>query len=163
MSQGEKNHDMLSTDEIGNELLCRSQQFTSYGFKVLQHQRATDFFLFRPDGTGLRISSRMIELSDRLEVGVLCVDEIDQGYLPDLKLQLPVEFTGHFNAERLVLENEHGKFESGISLSTKRGDELIIIPGAYPYTLEVRMTLVLMGPERFDPEYPLNEYRRVKL
>ena len=82
--------------------------FERCGFKIAQHHRATDFFLFRKDGMGLRFSIMMVDLAERLEVGVIHVEEAKGRYRPESEVALPRELADELSVDRLVLCTEYG-------------------------------------------------------
>jgi hypothetical protein len=131
--------------------------FSQYGFRVAQHHRATDFFLIRGDGSGLRFSIVMIDLAERMEVGVLSIESAKMDYVPEKLFELPPQFQQKLIPERLVLATEYGKIDSGLVLTAVNGDELILVSGVYPYTIEVRAPF---AKGRFEPEYRIDKYFR---
>ena len=142
------------------ESLTSPQGFARYGFRAAQHGQMTDFFLLRRDGTGLRFSIVMVDLAERLEVGVLHVEEATRTYSPQHEAPLPVELGTKLHVERLVIRTGQGDVESGVVLTTPRGGEVIIVSGAYPYSVQVKMKPGSTTPLRFEPEYKIDQYER---
>jgi hypothetical protein len=50
------------------------------------------------------------------------------------------------------------RLESGVVLSARDGGELVIVAGAFPYSLAILG--IGEAPHHFEPEYPLNSYQR---
>lgn len=149
---------IISAEDLS--LIQKEQSFRRYGIKSAQHQRATDFFLLRDNGTGFRFSIVMADLAERLEVGVLSIESAKRDYYPEFELDLPNELSGALRAERLVLRTEYGKIDSGLVLMSSSGGEIVIVAGVYPYTIEVKATQPLSNMNHFDPEYSLDRYER---
>lgn len=159
MSPSQRHYPLIVVGEAGASV----REFRGaerFGFKTAQHQRATDFFLLRGDGTGLRYSVVMVDLAERLEVGVIHVEEIGNSYRPEQEFLLPSELTTALCAQRLVMDTEHGSVDSGLVLTAHDGGEIVIVSGAYPFTVEVMMTPTLPGSRPFEPEYSLDDYER---
>lgn len=131
--------------------------FSHYGFMVAQHQRTTDFFLLRGDGSGLRFSIVMVDLAERVEVGVLNIESAERNYFPKELFALPLKFQQRLSPERLVLETDYGSIDSGLVLTASDDDQLVLVSGVYPYTIEVRAPF---SEGRFEPEYSLDKYLR---
>jgi len=131
--------------------------FSQYGFKVAQHQRSTDFFLLRSDGSGLRFSVVMVDLAERVEVGVLSIESAEKNYFPEELFALPPTFQQKLLPERLVLETDYGSIDSGLVLTASDGDQLVLVSGVYPYTIEVKASF---AAGRFEPEYRIDKYVR---
>ena len=161
--QRDKRDYRLAISQKDQLKLREAYGFARYGIKIAQHQRATDFFLLRADGTGFRFSVVMADLAERLEVGVLSVEAAGSEYFPKSSLELPSEFLNELKAECLVLRTEFGDVDSGLALVSPSGGEIVIVSGAYPYTVEVRMTQTISPTGRFEPEYDIHKYVRREL
>jgi hypothetical protein len=148
--------------EAAGYLLKAAGDFDRCGIKLAGHHWATDFFIFRKDGVGLRFSVEMVDLAERLEVGVLHVDEATDECQPDKKIALPVELTGDLGVERLVFKVGGKEIDSGLVITAKDGAEIIIVSGVFPCTVEVKMTPA-SGIARFEPEYEIERYERKPL
>lgn len=144
--------------------LRSSKRFSRYGFRTAQHHRATDFFLLRADETGFRFSIVMTDLAERLEVGVLNVEAVKEDYAPQVERDLPEELAEQqLHVERLVLSTEYGDVDSGLVLTSPHRGEIVIVAGAYPYTIEVSAEPRIETPYGFEPEYAVDRYRRAPL
>ena len=116
--------------------------------------------LWRTNGTGLTVCSQMQDVAPKREIGVL---NFAHGPTPrsDAKaIALGAAFRGYINVLKLVIEESGTTAESGIVLQAG-SVELIIVAGAFPFTLAV--TGVTTAPLSFDPGYPLDRYVRVPL
>ncbi|SRR5258706_5803288 len=104
----------------------------------------------------LRIRSVMHEVRQRLEVGVLEFSRSSgsQGSVITLASFDPQSYS----VSKLIIEETDFSAESGIVLQGENS-ELLIVAGAYPYTLAVKFP----GSDKipFEPEYPLERYKRV--
>ena len=115
--------------------------------------------LWHSDGTGLRIQSKMEDIAERIEVGVLefsIVNEIQDG---ELQVELPKSFNARINVKKLAISQSGAITESGIIIETEKGEKITITAGVYPYTLAVKG--VVSMPHVFDPEYPLESYQEL--
>jgi hypothetical protein len=102
----------------------------------------------------------MIDLAERWEVGVLSIEIVERDYFPEELFDLPKSFQQKLIPEVLVLTTEHGSIDSGLVLTTPDGDEIILVSGVYPYTIEVQ---VPFETGRFEPEYSIDKYSRRSL
>ena len=75
-------------------------------------------------------------------------------------IDLPRAFRGGMDLLKLVIEESGTTAESGVILKAGR-EELIVVAGAFPYTLAVGGTMDI--PFEFGPEYPLERYIRIPL
>lgn len=141
----------------GCELLGSIEGCVRYGMKFAQHRRATDFFLAHHDGAGVRVSVKMIDLAERLEIGVICIEPMQLTYAPDSWFDLPEMFSKTLDMCRLVMSTDFGSVDSGLVLTASDRSELILVSGAYPYTIEAKAPFITRD---FEPEYALNNYRR---
>lgn len=130
--------------------------FTRASIRALAHGRPISLTLWRSDGSGIRIQSRMHDLGERIEVGVLdfsLVQSLDMG---EQVFELPASFSGPIKPAKLVIMEAGVDVESGVVLESIDGQQLIVTAGANPYTLAVKGIVAV--PNTFEPEYPLNEY-----
>lgn len=115
--------------------------------------------LVRPDGSGLLIRSEMAVLSSRVEVGVLSFQRVR--CLEGVYGTIAPSFHDIKYVEKLVIDEQGIRVESGILLKNEKDNELIVVAAAMPCTLAV---LGLISPAiDFSPEYSLYSYRRVTL
>lgn len=115
--------------------------------------------LWHRSGAGTRITSTMHDVSERIEVGVLSATRVDAPLDDEEFFGAPTEFSVSLNLTNLFVDVERYRLESGFILTGRGGRELVIVSGAYPYSL----ALGGFGdaPHRFEPEYPLDDYKRL--
>jgi hypothetical protein len=116
--------------------------------------------LWRSDGTGLRVRSQMHDVAERREVGALNFDRVRAPRPEETIADLPSAFHGEIVVSKLVIHESGTTAESGVIL-TGNNDEIVIVAGAYPYSLAVRGVPSLPGI--FNPEYPIDCYSRVPI
>lgn len=117
--------------------------------------------LWRGSTAGTRIESSMHDLAERIEVGVLSATRVDAPAEKDVFIEVPSEFSGHLKLTKLLIDVQSMRLESGLVLTSQGGRELVIVAGAYPYSLAIHG----LGDahHRFEPEYPLDKYLRVAI
>lgn len=117
--------------------------------------RPSALFLWHADGSYLRIANQMHDLANRVEVGSLAFG--DKG--PSDKAEFEVDIcVNPLRVEKLILLERNVCVESGVAIELAATRELIVVPGAYPYTLAVDG--LFEGPHAFEPEYQMSRYRR---
>jgi len=136
--------------------------FRRISTRTASHGKPIAVTLWRLDGSGLQIQSRMHDVAERLEVGVLEFMRIAQTGAVETALDLPKEFAERISVNKLLIDLDGPTAESGVALENRLGEEIIVVAGAYPYTLAISAPLV-GGIAPFEPEYPLAQYRRVAL
>jgi|SRR6185312_15981081 hypothetical protein len=120
--------------------------------------RPSVLFLWHTDGSCLRIANKMHDLGDRVEVGSLSFG--DKG--PSDKAEFEVDVcVNPLHVEKLILVERNVCIESGVAIALTPARELIVVSGAYPYTLAVDG--LFGGPHAFEPEYQLSRYRREEI
>jgi len=116
--------------------------------------------LWRQAEVGTRIESAMHDLAERVEVGVLSATRVNAPLADEVFVEVPIEFAESLALTKLIIEVESSRLESGIMLTGRNGRELVIVAGAYPYSLAILGLSDAL--ERFEPEYPLDAYKRRK-
>jgi hypothetical protein len=116
--------------------------------------------LWRSDGSGLRLFTKMQDVAERTEVGVLNFEEVSAVRRDETVADLASAFQGEIAVSKLVIHESGANVESGVIFKAKN-DEIVIVAGVYPYSLAVRG--VLSMPHIFEPEYPIDDYMRVPL
>lgn len=111
--------------------------------------------LQRPSGDGLRVLSKMHDLAERTELGVLRLRIGDREEKFDDAIELPRSFNSSVSGSRLVKRIGDREVESGLRLLDSDGVELVVVAGEMPGTLAIRAPFL---KEPFFPEYPLDEY-----
>lgn len=114
--------------------------------------------LWQSTASGTRIESAMHDLAERIEVGVLSATRVSKPAENEVFVEMPIEFSGHLALTKLSIDFELHRLESGIVLTAEGGRELVVVAGAYPYSLAVRG--LGDAPNLFKPEYPLSTYQR---
>jgi hypothetical protein len=116
--------------------------------------------LWHSDGTGIRIHSEMVDIADRLEVGVLHFHHIVVSAHAEVSAKLPWTLGTVVAVSKLVIAESGSLAESGIVIATEVG-ELVVVANAFPCNLAIHGLPLIT--ETFEPEYPLNSYEKVSL
>jgi hypothetical protein len=132
-----------------------AQGFISMSLDRLPHGVPIAIFLWRADGTGLKIQSVMYDIAERLEIGALEFSRVTEKGRELPAFDLPEEFRVGVKAAKLVLSTSGVTADSGVLLRGSHGDELVMVAGAQPYTIAVKASFIR---ERFEPEYELSTY-----
>jgi hypothetical protein len=104
----------------------------------------------------------MYDVAERIEVGVLEFSKSIDPFDREISFDLPDTFGAVVAIEKLVIEEQDVIAESGIAFRNARHEEIVIVPGAQPYGLAVRIPWT--GPVlKFAVEYPLDRYNRVAM
>ena len=115
--------------------------------------------LWRADGSGLTLFTRMYDVAPRLEVGILNF-ELASGLIPDEQVvDLNGRFDDEVDASKLIIAESGVTAESGLVLAGK--DEIEIVAGGFPLTLALRG--IEFDSPAFEPEYPWEKYQRSAL
>jgi len=117
--------------------------------------------LWRSDGTGLRLYTDMHDVAERREVGVLNVNRVSTPQPDEVLATVPPAFESEIIVFKLLIRESGVEAESGVVFTTQAGDEIVVVAGAYPYSLAVQGVSSL--PHVFEPEYPLDQYLRVPI
>ena len=143
---------------LAAELVKRIRQISlKFGF----HQRPEAVTLWRMDGSGLQLYSQMHDVAERREVGVLQFRYALAPQPDETIVNVPPAFESDVIVRKLVILESGIKAESGVVLTTVAGNEIVVVAGAYPYSLAVHGLSSL--PHVFEPEYPLNQYLRLPI
>ena len=108
----------------------------------------------------------MQDIAERLEIGVLQFQLVgphgdrDEVVFTNERYQTP-DFGCDNHVEKLVIQEEDCIAESGIIITTQQGQQLVVVANVAPCHITVRGVTDLNT--KFDPEYDLDEYRRLKL
>ena len=73
-------------------------------------------------------------------------------------LPVPDGLAGPLELATLVIQVEGTGLESGLVLTSRSGQELVIVAGVFPHSLAIAG--LGEAPHRFEPEYPLMAYLR---
>lgn len=113
----------------------------------------------RSDGTALLIYCAKKDLGGQEEVGVLGFSLLKVDELTVAELEVPASFYDVTDVKKLVVdEGDSIVAESGIEIMFKNGASAIVVAGVFPLTLAVTGLAGLHA--KFDPEWPLERYRR---
>lgn len=116
------------------------------------------------EGKGITIQSEMIDLAERIEVGVVVLSMSVALASGEIEMQGERFFGKAVEPLSLVVEEAGHAVESGLCLryGEGRSDELVIVAGECPYSIAID-GLTSGGAPRFAPEYPMERYTRLKL
>lgn len=132
--------------------------FTRISVVQTMHVNPLEVIIWMSLGSGLRIRSRMHDVAERVEIGVL---EFSQAIRPDWSsyletVELTREFQEKVSVGKLMLEYERTRIECGLTFEGNKGGRVIIVPSDYPGALAIEGTNLRF---RFGPEYPLGQYK----
>ncbi len=116
--------------------------------------------LWRSDGTGLRLHTEMHDVALKREVGVLNFEHVS-ALRPGETLVDIASFQDRIVVSKLLIHESGTSAESGVVLKASSGEEIVIVAGAYPYSLAILGVASI--PHIFEPEYPIDLYTRVPL
>jgi hypothetical protein len=119
--------------------------------------------LWWPDGTALEIQSDMVDVADRLEVGVLhfsAVRALNKSYSEQV-FEVSPRFTEKLTVSRLLIKESGTTAESGIAFESNNGKRVIVVAGSAPFTLAVLGISDTL--KQFQPEYELGGYAQKAL
>lgn len=139
--------------------LCRPLERISAWFYHPAWRGASNVTLWRADGSGLRICSRMHEIEPRLEVGVLNFELVHSSDSDEQFVDLEGRFNREIKVSKLSITEAEVTLDSGIVLTCL--DEIFIVPGGFPLTLALK-GIEFDSPAR-EPEYPWDKYERSAL
>ncbi|MDN7602439.1 hypothetical protein [Burkholderia gladioli] len=139
-----------------------SSGFTRLSLAFAVHGKPISVTLWRSDGTGLQVQCRMHDVFDRVEYGVLEFERALGNGDGETFIDLPddLRLAPGSTVAKLILTDDGVMCESGFAVIGSQGSELIVVAGAYPYTLAVSVAGL---PEPFEPEFPLDKYDRVEI
>lgn len=125
--------------------------------RTAEHNRPISVTFWAEQGFGVRFESVMHDLTDRTEIGVLSTKLVTAPLADEQGVIVPKEFNQNISLAKLTIETNSVRVESGVVLTGSGGQEILIVAGAYPFTLAI----LGLGdvPHRFEPEYPVSEYK----
>ncbi len=116
------------------------------------------FFLLR-NSSVLRVQVTVTPVDSWHEVGSLVFRHLSKDDEPLVEMvQLDQAWSKIQLVEKLVLEDDTFCAECGLAVVNQAGQELIIVAGAFPHTVELLAPFYACD---FQPEYELEAYRRV--
>jgi hypothetical protein len=137
----------LATGVRRGQLKRISSDFSAYGCLT-----AT---LWLTSGEGFRLSSRMHDLADGIQVGVLQVEPVVHPQPDEASVDLPWTFRNGGSTAKLVIEQGGFRAESGLLLHSE-GHDIMIVSAAFPYHLCIGG--VDTPPQEVTPEYSFSRY-----
>ena len=108
---------------------------------------ASSVTLWTSDQQGLQIKSRMCDVAERTEVGVLSFGIINEINPEEVFYSLSKSFSNGTKFLKLIVNESGNTLESGLKIVASNGDQIIIVPNAMPYSLAISSTG--MGVEIF--------------
>ena len=126
--------------------------------RTAQHGAPVSVTLWKGEHSGLEVRSKMHDIGRRLEVGVLEFTKAQTIRINDARIDIGKSFSEHLKVRKLLIAELDVTAECGIVLENSRGEQIVIVAGANPYTLSI--CAPSLGSE-FQPEYPLDRYRHV--
>ena len=130
------------------QLKRMSSDFSHYGCLTVT--------LWLTSGEGFRLSPSIHHLVDGIEVGTLRIELVLHPLADEPSVDVPWTFRNGGSISKLVIEQSGTRTESGILLHSTKGDEIIIVPAAFPHRLYVEA--VNLPPQQVMPEYSLSRY-----
>jgi hypothetical protein len=107
----------------------------------------------------------MHDVAERFEVGVLEFSKTPISTYDETKVVLPESFRGHLKLKKMIIVDGGIIAEAGVLLEGSDMAEIVVVAGADPYTLAVRLPPFGAAPSlpAFQPEYPIALYKRVAM
>jgi hypothetical protein len=149
-------------EEQGTLVEYLSRPFDRLAVEVDVVQRPVAVCLVRNHVPTIEISSRMHDVGDRAEVGVLRFAKGKGQNLDGLNIDLPSAFGTVATVEKLVIIEQEVRAESGIVFKNAKGEEIVIVASAWPFGLAISIPWSSPLP-KFNPEYDLEQYTRVSV
>jgi hypothetical protein len=146
------NEPHLLPSELAKEVMRASIQ-------TIGHNRPIALTLWRSDGTGLCIRSKMHDVAERLEVGVLDFTLTTQRSQDEEDVLIPGLLNGPISVSKLVITESGTQAESGLVLTPVNGEQIIVLASVYPYGVAIKGLVHQFN--KFDPEYPLIDYTEI--
>lgn len=144
---------------LANELaapVCRAS------LRRAAHGRPVSLTLWRSNGTGLRIQSRLHDLPRRGELAVLEFDLVTQPQPDDHTSELSTGLGTALRVEKMLVFEAGACAEAGVFLRGGHGAQIIAVAGAAPFTLAVK-GVEDDAPHGFEPAFLLEQYLRVEV
>jgi hypothetical protein len=116
--------------------------------------------LHRADGSNIRIGSKMYDIGYRVEVGSLAFSPSTETAGNVITFDLASEPLRPLRVLRLRIRESGVQIESGVIIECEGNRRVVIVPGAYPYSLAIDG--LFSRAHAFEPEYPLEKYQRVE-
>lgn len=146
------------SSSLGLEL---SKPLKNISIEFEPHGKPMFVTLWRQDGTGLRLFSKMHDVAQRKEIGIMQFESVSSGKNGEVTIEIPRHFEGRIAASKLVIEESGTIAESGVVLHGSDGREIVIVPADFPCFLAIKG--LPLDSHTSKPEYPLQQYHRVAL
>lgn len=128
----------------------------------MDHGIAFALTLWREDDTAIKFYSKMHDLGEREEVGILSVEPVSLPLADKIKIELPDYFLSIVGVKKLIVREQKGVVaESGIAIQLLGHHELIVVSGRFPCSIS--MCGIPNFQTAFEPEWPIEKYERSKL
>lgn len=108
-----------------------------YATETAQHGRPTSLWLFLSDGCVVKIQSLVTTVGPWDEVGTLRLKCLMPGDAFPNAISLASTWSDISSIKRLILEEKDFSAESGLVIKNRIGEELLVLSGAFPYTVEI--------------------------
>lgn len=136
--------------------------FIKASIPEVRHNVAFGLNLWRADGTAVAISSKMHDLDDLEEVGVLSFDIRLSPNNDQIVIDLPEHFSKVLTVKKLIVtETETIHAESGICLEMEGGHSLTVVAGSFPCSVAIDGLPNIAN--LFNPEWPMEKYVKEEL
>ncbi len=112
--------------------------------------------LWLTSGEGFRLTPYVHHLTDGIEVGSLKVELVVHPLPEEASVDVPWTFRNGGSVSKLVIEQGGSRTESGVLLHSSKGDEIVILPAAFPHRLYVEA--VNVPSQQVMPEYSFSRY-----
>ena len=153
----------LKLDLIGIDSLSALLHNGLSGYSVTRSElgRLRALYLFIMDGTVLRVQAKVTDVGAWREVGMLVFEHQikTEKTLPPM-IPLAPAWSKISALEKLMLDGDTFVAESGIVIRNVVDDHFLILPGAFPHTVEIAAPFYACD---FQPEYDVTEYRRATI
>jgi hypothetical protein len=125
-------------------------------------QRPQAVRLSHKRGTFTLVHSRAHTIASRTEVGALEFSTNETQFDNELGVDIVGSWGAVVAIDKLVMEEQEVRVESGLAFRNVRNEEIVIVSGAQPYGLAIKVPWEATLP-KFSPEYSLDEYQRVPM
>ena len=154
----------FSLEWLGNGSLASAIKLPIKKVSVpeMDHGMIFALTLWHVDGTAIKIYSKMHDLDDREEVGVISIESVSLPTSDKIHLELPDYFLSVVGAEKLNVKEQRGVVaDSGVAIQFLGNHELIVVSGRFPCSIAIGGIPNLSAP--FEPEWPIEKYSRANL
>lgn len=152
------NFNLMGIDSL-SELLGNG--LSGYSVTRSEVGRLRALYLFIKDGTVLRVQAKVTDVGAWREVGTLVFEHPikTEKTLPSM-IPLAPAWSKIASLEKLMLDGDTFVAESGIVIRNEVDDHFLILPGAFPHTVEIAAPFYASD---FQPEHDVTEYRHATI